>query len=91
MESGVFRGGSHGELIHVGLAEDDAVFFFDEAGDGSIENSIVVCEKLRSARCFFVEDVDVVFERNWDAGEFAEFFVAGSFFVEVLGFFERSF
>ena len=48
-EGGVLGGGAHGELIHVGLADDGQAGFLDLGGDGRVVGRLPVAQDLRGA------------------------------------------
>ena len=87
MDGRVFCRRAHGELVHVGLADDQTVFGLDEAGGGGVKNGAIVGENFRGAGGELSQDMDVIFEGDGDAGEFAEGFSLFSLFVEVDCFF----
>ena len=90
MISGIFRGGSHRKFVHVRLADEKRVFFLEQLDCSRIKRSAVVLQKTGGASGDFSLDVDVVFDRNRYAGEFAEGTARFSLLIQFLSFFDET-
>ena len=68
----VLAGGAHGELVHVGAAEQDASGGFQFAGHEGIVRGDEALQDLRGAGALLARRADIIFERDRDAVEVAQ-------------------
>ncbi|GMR23665.1 MAG: hypothetical protein BMS9Abin37_2115 [Acidobacteriota bacterium] len=87
MKRRVFGRGSHGELVHVGFAQDDCAGVVEALDDRRVIDGYVVLENARATGASAPGDRDDVFERDRKAVERAA--LGRGQFVELAGALER--
>ena len=82
-EGRVFVGRSHGELVAVGLSQDDAARRFDPCHRRRVVRRDIVRQQLRSAGGLDAAGEDHVLDGDGHAGERTRVFAAGDLFIHL--------
>ena len=88
-EIGVFAGGTHGELVHVGLAQHDGVLRLEDLPDGRVKDRLIAGEYLGAAGGLNTLGGHIVLQGHRHALEHADLLACGDLIVHQLRGSER--